>query len=258
MTNATLNLQTANAHQVLAAAGKKYLRPGGKIATEQLLQWANFQPGATVLELASGFGYSAIYLAQKYNVKVLGIEKNPESVAISCANIRAAGLENEIKIIQGDIFHLDDILGKFDYVLAEAILTMHSPLGKSKLLTSIHHRLKPGGKFLSHELLARKQEAEIHSDLARVMKVNSTPLSEVNWIDTFAASGLKVAKHQTGSMNLLNIKQIVQDEGLLNTLRIFWNVLTQSSIRQRVLDMRRLFHQYHDELGYITLSAVAE
>ncbi|HIK05093.1 MAG TPA: class I SAM-dependent methyltransferase [Trichormus sp. M33_DOE_039] len=258
MTNATINLQTASAHQVLAAAGKKYLRPGGKIATEQLLQWANFQPGATVLELASGFAYSAIYLAQKYNVKVFGIEKNPESVAIACANIRAAGLENKIKIIQGDIFHLDDILGKFDYVLAEAILTMQSPLGKSKLLTSIHHRLKPGGKFLSHELLARKQEVEIHNDLARIMKVNSTPLSEVNWIDTFAASGLKVEKHQTGSMNLLNINQIVKDEGLFNTLRIFWNVLTQSSIRQRVLDMRRLFHQYHDELGYIILSAVVE
>ena len=59
MTNATLNFQTASGHQILAAAGKKYLRPGGRIATEQLFQWANFQPGETVLELASGFGYSA-------------------------------------------------------------------------------------------------------------------------------------------------------------------------------------------------------
>ena len=60
MTNATLNFQTASGHQVLAAAGKKYLRPGGRTATEQLFQWANFQPGETVLELASSFGYSAI------------------------------------------------------------------------------------------------------------------------------------------------------------------------------------------------------
>ncbi|MEA5568241.1 class I SAM-dependent methyltransferase [Anabaena sp. UHCC 0399] len=257
MTNTTLNLQTASGHQVLAAAGKKYLRPGGRIATETLLQWANFQPGATVLELASSFGYSAIYLVQHYNVKVLGIEKNPESVAKACANIRAAGLENQIKIIQGDIFHLDDTLVQFDYVLAEAILTMQSPVGKTKLLTEIHKRLKLGGKFLSHELLARDKEAEIHSDLARVIKVNSTPLSENNWIDAFATSGLKIAKHQTGSMNLLNLKQILQDEGFFNTLQIFWNVLTQTSIRKRVLEMHRIFHQYHDELGYIILCAVA-
>ena len=32
----TLNFATAPGHQVLAAAGKKILRPGGKVATEQL------------------------------------------------------------------------------------------------------------------------------------------------------------------------------------------------------------------------------
>ncbi len=65
MTNATLNFQIALGHQVLAA-GKKYLRPGGRSATEQLFGWANFQPGETVLELASSFGYSAI---QYFSVK---------------------------------------------------------------------------------------------------------------------------------------------------------------------------------------------
>ncbi|MEC4817810.1 MAG: methyltransferase domain-containing protein [Scytonema sp. PMC 1069.18] len=126
MTNATLNFQTASGHQVLAAAGKKYLRPGGRTATEQLLQWADFKPGDTVLELASSFGYSAISLAKRYKVKVVGVEKNPDSVARARVNIRNAGLENQIEIIEGDIFHLDKIPGKFDCVLAEAILTMQS------------------------------------------------------------------------------------------------------------------------------------
>jgi hypothetical protein len=35
MSNATLNFQTAARYQMLAAAGKKYLRPGGRLATEQ-------------------------------------------------------------------------------------------------------------------------------------------------------------------------------------------------------------------------------
>ena len=39
------NLQTAPGYQVLASAGKTVLRPGGRIATEQLFAWANFQPG---------------------------------------------------------------------------------------------------------------------------------------------------------------------------------------------------------------------
>ncbi|MDZ8052754.1 MAG: SAM-dependent methyltransferase [Aulosira sp. ZfuVER01] len=258
MTNPTLNFPTASGHQVLAAAGKKYLRPGGRIATEQLFQWANFNPGETVLELASSFGYSAIALAQRYHVKVLGIEKDSQSVAYARANIRAAGLENQVEIIEGDIFHLDKIPGLFDYVLAEAILTMQSPQGKAKVLQEIHNRLKPGGKFLSHELLARGKEEQIHADLAKIIRVNSTPLSEANWIDALATAGLQVQQHCTGSMNLLNLRRILQDEGILNTMRILWNILTQQSIRKRVLEMRQVFHQYRHELGYIIMCAVSE
>lgn len=258
MTKLSLNLQTASGHQVLAAAGKKYLRPGGRIATDKLLMWANLQPGETVLELASSFGYSAIALAQRYHVKVIGIEKNHESVIHARANISAAGLDNQIEIIEGDIFHLDQIPIKFDYVLGEAILTMQSPQGKAKLLAAIHHHLKPGGKFLSHELLASNKEAEIRTELAQVIRVNSTPLSAANWITAFTTAGLQVQQHHTGSMNLLNWQRMLQEEGIVNTIKIWWNILTQPLIRQRVLEMRHIFHKYHQELGYILISAVAQ
>lgn len=258
MTNTTLNFQTASGHQVLAAAGKKYLRPGGRTATEQLFQWANPRPGQTVLELASSFGYSAIALARTHGVKVVGVEKNPDSVARARANIRAAGLADRVEVIEGSIFQLDAIPGQFDYVLAEAILSMQSPPGKAEILAGIHNRLKPGGKFLSHELLARDKEEQIRSDLAAVIRVNTTPLSEANWISVCATAGLQVQNHQTGAMSLLNLRRMFQDEGIADTIRILWNVLTQEPIRQRVLEMHRVFHQYRRELGYIVLCAVAE
>ncbi|MEO0949628.1 MAG: SAM-dependent methyltransferase, partial [Cyanobacteria bacterium J06641_5] len=71
-----VNFKTAPGHQVLAAAGKRALRPRGYGATEQLFAWADFQPGETVLELAASFGYNAIALAQRYGVRVVSIEKN--------------------------------------------------------------------------------------------------------------------------------------------------------------------------------------
>lgn len=258
MTNATLNFQTISGHQVLAAAGKKYLRPGGRLATEQLFQWANFQPGETVLELASSFGYSAIALAKRYGVKVVGVEKNPDSVAGARTNIHAAGLENQIEIIEGDVLHLEAIPGKFDYVLAEAILTMQSPAGKAKILAGIHNKLKLGGKFLCHELLARDKEEQIRSELAQVIRVNSTPLSEANWILACETAGLQVRKHQTGSMALLNLGRMFQDEGIVNTVRILGNILTHQPIRKRLLEMRSVFQKYRNELGYIILCTVAQ
>ena len=257
MTDAILNFQTASGHQVLAAAGKKYLRPGGRKATEQLFGWANFQPGETVLELASSFGYSAIALAKRYGVKVVGVEKDSDSVARARVNIRAAGYENQIEVIEGDIFHLEAIPGKFDYVLAEAILTMQSPPGKAKILAGIHNKLNSGGKFLSHELLARDKEEQIRTELAQVIRVNSTPLSEANWIQACETANLQVQKHKTGAMALLNLGRIIQDEGIVDTIQILGNVLTHKPIRTRVLEMRSVFQKYRHELGYIILCAVA-
>jgi predicted O-methyltransferase YrrM len=255
MTNATLNLQTATGHQVLAAAGKKILRPGGKAATEQLFQWADFQPGASVLELASSFGYSAIALAKRYGVRVVGVEKNLESVARARTNIEAAGLTEQVEIIEGDIFHLERISEQFDYVFAEAILSMQSPSGKASILTGVRDRLKPGGKFLSHELVAHHQEEAIHNHLSQAIRANVTPLSEVNWLTACEAARLAVQNHQTGSMGLLSLKQVIQDEGFVGTLMILWNVLTHPEIRKRVLGMRQAFQKYGQDLGYIVLCA---
>lgn len=256
MANATLQGQTAPGHQVLAAAGKKILRPGGRAATEQLFEWAEFQPDQTVLELAASFGYSAIALAKTYNVKVVGIEKNPESVARARENVAQAGLSDRVEILEGDIFHLDQVPQQFDYVLAEAILTMQSLPGKAKILAGIHDRLKPGGKFLSHELCASDaKETEIHRTLAETIRVNSMPLSQTHWREAVTTAGLTVQQQGTGKMGLLNLRQMIRDEGILGTLRIMWNVLTRPDLRSRILKMRNAFQKYRNDLGYITICA---
>ncbi|WP_242053678.1 hypothetical protein [Nostoc sp. FACHB-888] len=61
MTNTILNFQTTTGHKVLAAAGKKYLRPGGRIATDKLFELANFQLGETVLKLGYSFNQKLIF-----------------------------------------------------------------------------------------------------------------------------------------------------------------------------------------------------
>lgn len=257
MTNTTLNFKTAPGHQILAAAGKKLLRPGGRAATEKLFEWANFQPGETLLELASSLGYSAIASAQRFGIRVVGVEKNPDSVAVARANIQAANLQGQVEIIEGDIFHLDQIPGQFDYVLAEAILTMQAPAGKAKILQGIHQKLKPGGKFLSHELLVKNHQEQVHQALSKAIRVNAMPLSLENWCSACEQAGLKVQQSQLGAMGLLDPIQMFQDEGFLDTAKIFWNVLTKAPLRERVLEMRHVFQQYQQDIGYVALCAVA-
>ncbi|WP_107669229.1 cyclopropane-fatty-acyl-phospholipid synthase family protein [Cyanothece sp. BG0011] len=247
----TVNFATVPGHQVLATAGKKILRPGGKAATEQLLTWANFQPGETLLELAASFGESAIEIAKKYKVRVVGMEKNPDSVAKARENIKAAGLSDQITIIEGDIFHLDEMTDKFDYVLAEAILTMQSDVGKAKILSGVKNCLKPGGKFLSHEMLVRDNAEQVRKSLSESIRVNANPLTVSQWSNLCRDAGLTLQQQQTGNMGLLNLNQMINDEGLFGTVKIIWNVLTKPNLRHRVLQMRRSFQQQGKNLGYI-------
>ncbi len=255
MSQTTLNLKTAPGHQVLAMAGKKLLRPGGRAATEQLFASANFQPGDTVLELASSFGHSAIALAKRYQVKVTGVERNVESVIAAQTNIAAARVTEQVKVVEGDITQLDQIPGEFDFVLAEAILTMQSSSAKAKILSGVRNHLRPKGQFLSHELLVRNRATEIRRALSSVIRVNANPLTELEWIQACETVGLQVKFHQTGAMGLLNPQQMLNDEGWLGTMKFAWNVLTYPQLRERVLSMRQVFQEYQDDLGYIVLGA---
>ncbi|MEN9225301.1 MAG: class I SAM-dependent methyltransferase [Thermostichus sp. HHBFW_bins_43] len=251
-----LDLKNAPGHQVLAAAGKRALRPGGVAASEQLFKWANFQPGETVLELAASFGYSAMALAKRYGVRVLGVEKNPDSVARAQANIAAAGLSEKVHVIEGDIFHLNQISEPFDYVLAEAILTMQADAGKAKILTGIADRLKPGGQFLSHELRVEGADVgTIRRDLSATIRVNASPLSTEGWVSAVQAAGLTVEHVDSGPMTLLNPQRIAQEEGIPTLLTIAWNVLTRPVLRQRILAMRATFSRHRNNLGYMVLTA---
>jgi hypothetical protein len=41
----------------------------------------------------------------------------------------------------------------------------------------------------------------------------------------------------------------------VGTVRILWNILSRSQIRDRILAMRRVFQHYQQDLGYIVICA---
>ncbi|USR90860.1 class I SAM-dependent methyltransferase [Phormidium yuhuli AB48] len=253
MTSKTFNPKTAPGHQVLAAAGKTILRPGGQAASQRLWTWADFSPGDTVLELASSFGVSAIALAQRFGVNVVGVEQNPESVQRAREAVREAGLGDRIRFLETSIFNLDQLEEQFDGVLAEAILTMQAPAGKAKLFQLIHDRLKPGGVFLSHEM--KTTTPEVSEALAASLRVNAQPLTAEAWQELAQEAGLTVQRQESGPMDLLNLPRLIEDEGVVGTVKFASNLILHPELRDRILEMRQVFHQYQSSLGYWLMAA---
>ena len=128
---------------------------------------------------------------------------------------------------------------------------MQVDAGKAKILSGIKNCLKPGGKFLCHEMLVRDNKTEVHQSLSKSIRVNANPLTVWEWSTVCKDAGLTIQQQQTGKMGLLNLSQMTEDEGILRTAKIIWNVLTNSNLRHRVLQMRRSFQQQGENIGYI-------
>lgn len=101
--------------------------PSPEALVQRMLDMANVQPSDTLIDLGSGDGRFVI-AAAKRGIKALGIEYNPDMVALSKRNAEQAGVAANATFIQGDIFQTD-----FSHA---TVLTMF-------LLSDLNLRLRP-------------------------------------------------------------------------------------------------------------------
>ena len=57
-------------------------------------------------------------------------------------------------------------------------------------------------------------------------------------------------------MSLLEPGRLIRDEGLFGALRFVWNLLRDSEVRQRVLEMRAVFRRNRKQLGAVAITAI--
>lgn len=130
-------------HLRRAAHGKDVMWIRSKVETAQaMLNAANVSAQDIVIDLGSGDGIIPIEAARQFAVRAIGIEYNPDLVALSKRNAARAGVEQLVRFKQGDIF-LEDF--------SEAtVLTLY--LGESlntRLMPKILS-MRPGTRVVSN------------------------------------------------------------------------------------------------------------
>src|SRR5579862_1469737 len=81
--------------------------PGGLRLTQQLGELLGLGPGLHVLDVASGKGESAIFLARHFGCEVVGIDFGAENVKESAARASDAGVGHLAQFRQGDAEKID-------------------------------------------------------------------------------------------------------------------------------------------------------
>lgn len=170
--------------------------PGGLRLTERLGELLELGPGRRVLDVASGKGESAIFLAQRFGCNVMGVDFGLGSIEVATERARFAGVEALATFQQGDAERLELPGASFDAVICECAFCTFP--NKRAAAAEFFRVLKPGGRVgLSDLTRSAVLPPELDSLLAWVACIaDARPVEEyVEYLATAGMGCVRVEPH---------------------------------------------------------------
>jgi len=117
--------------------------PTPQPVVDKMLELANVQKGDFLIDLGSGDGRIPVTAAQRFKIKALGVDLNPQRIKEANERAEKAGVTDLVEFRQEDLFTTD--LSQAD------VLTMYLlPSVNLKLRPKILKEMKPGARVVSH------------------------------------------------------------------------------------------------------------
>ena len=111
----------------------------------------------SILEIGAASGYSGIWLglgARESGGRVVAVEYDPQRAREALANVKAAGLDDVVRVVHGDAFtEIPKLQGTFDLVFLDAWKPDYK-----KFFDAVFPRLAPGGVFVAHNVVNKAGE----------------------------------------------------------------------------------------------------
>jgi SAM-dependent methyltransferase len=148
----------------------------------RMLEMAQVSKNDLVYDLGAGDGKIAIAAAKQFGARAVGVEYNPDMAQLAQCMVRAEGVADKVKVIQGDIFETD-------FTAANVVTLYLLPELNVKLRPTIL-KMKPGTRVVSHSFLMddwRPDESSVSTDGAAYL-----------WIVPANVSGKWTFKQQRG------------------------------------------------------------
>jgi len=147
--------------------------PTPQALVDKMLDMAKVTPGDFVMDLGSGDGRTVI-TAAKRGVRALGIEYNPDMVALSTQNAEKEGVSDRARFMKADLFATD--LSK-----ATVITMFLLPEINLKLRPRILD-LRPGTRVVSNSFTMEKWQADESATLSEADGCTASWCTALLWI----------------------------------------------------------------------------
>src|SRR5262245_60114047 len=135
-------------HEDLAPADE--FHSNGRAATRSLAELAEIPARSRVLDVGSGLGGPARFLAATYGCEVTGIDLTPEFCSVANELSRLAGLADRTRFDVANALELPFPASSFDVVWT--IQMQMNIEDKRRLYAGLARVLKPGGRFACQEI----------------------------------------------------------------------------------------------------------
>ncbi|AZO53958.1 MULTISPECIES: methyltransferase domain-containing protein [unclassified Mesorhizobium] len=130
---------------------------GGVAATRDLISQLGLKPGARLLDIGSGIGGPARFVANNAGVDVTGIDLTQSYVDIATSLSRRTGMADKTRFVQGSALDMPFADASFDVAMILHV-GMNLP-DKAKLMSEAARVLKPGGVFAVYDVMRLKDGA---------------------------------------------------------------------------------------------------
>jgi predicted RNA methylase len=118
--------------------------PTPQTIVERMLEAGHVKPGDLVYDLGSGDGRVVITAAQKFGAKAVGVEIRADLCRIATERIKALGLEDRVRMVQGSALRVD--LSSADVVTMFFLTTSNE-----RLKPVLEKQLKPKARVISNQ-----------------------------------------------------------------------------------------------------------
>jgi cyclopropane-fatty-acyl-phospholipid synthase len=169
---------------------------------DSLCQSLKLKPTDSVLEIGSGWGGNAIYMARTYGCKVTSITISEEQYKLAKERVTAAGLDDKVEILMTDYRNLN---GTFDKIVSIEMLEAVGHEFFDAYFKKCADLLKPKG-ILGFQVItspdSRYDNIRRGVDWIQKHIFPGTLLPSINALNT--------AINRTGDLNLMGLKEFGQ------------------------------------------------
>lgn len=187
----------------------------------RMLDMADVSKNDLVYDLGAGDGKIAIAAAKQFGARAVGVEYNPDMAKLAQCMVRAEGVTDKVKVVQGDIFETD-------FSGASVVTLYLLPELNVKLRPTIL-KMKPGTRVVSHSFLMddwRPDESSVSNDGAAYL-----------WIVPAEVGGKWTFKQQRGGKDSFDVNLVQTFQKLAGTVGKGTDEISNAEVRGTQVEM---------------------